>query len=550
MQSAVPDLLSAEPSVRIDLRALRTALVFAFAAGGVPEAFDDVIAVAKLPASTWDRSDFARDVYLDDLVSRCLPVRIGETTYPACTRYLARVLAAPPRARADVDARRDVLFELAASKGRRTDLERVYLSIVRLRGLLCTARALSQRGRRVEVLRAAREAFETLAGSFDGATSSLSRLRAFGAEVVASDAHARLVQLLEHDEHQGSLDLRVRVGADGEVRAMQIVGVHEDTSNPFHVGALQRFLVRIVLFFRGWRTTRDEVAERLLSEVFSGLEEQVALLFQLLGDIEPYLASLGLRDRAVAEGLAMSLPDLIDRSPSADAGGVSPGGDGSGLVLEGLFNPLLLAAGVHPIAADVRAAAGAVVIVTGPNSGGKTRLLQAIAIAQTFAEAGLFVPVRAGRVLRAPGLFASLYEEPRPDAPEGHLGMELLRIRRLFEQLDVGSLVVLDELCSGTNPSEGEEIARLVLSLLPDLGVQAFVTTHLLQFAAGLARDKPIAGLDFLQVELDELERPTYRFVPGVAKTSLAAKTAARLGVTREELLERIASKSRARSRQ
>ncbi len=535
----VPDLMSAEPAVRVDVSALRTALVFAFAAGGAPDVFDEVIAAARLPASTWDKSDFARDVYLDDLVSRCLPVRIGAKTFPACARYIGRVLSEPPQARADVEMRRGILSELAEAGERRAELEKVYLSIVRLRTLLCTTRALSQRGRRVEVLRAAREAFETLATSFDGARSALSRLRAFGAEVVAGEAHARVVEFLDHDEHQGSLDLRVRVGADGEVRAMEIVGVREDTSNPFHVSALQRFLTRIVLFFRGWRTSRDEVAERLLSEVFSGIEDPVALLFQLLGDIEPYLASLCLRDRASSEGLAMSLPELVDRRAPPD----DPGS--AGMSLEGLFNPLLLAAGVHPVACNVRAAPGAVVLVTGPNSGGKTRLLQAIAIAQTFAEAGLLVPVRAGRILRAPGLFASLYEEARPDAPEGHLGMELLRIRRLFDQLDVGAIVVLDELCSGTNPSEGEEIARLVLSLLPELGVQAFVTTHLLQFAARLAQERPVAAIDFLQVELDDLERPTYRFVPGVAKTSLAAKTAARLGVTREELLERIESKKR-----
>jgi DNA mismatch repair protein MutS2 len=527
--ASVPDLLGAEPKVRVDVSVLRTALVFAFAAGGSPESFDDAIAAAKLPATTWDREDFARDVYLDDLVARCLPVRIGGKAYPASARHLARVLGEPPRDVADVQLRRGVLAELASSPARRAELERVYLAIVRLRSILCTARALSPRGRRVEVLRAAREAFELVAGSFEGAASALSRVRAFGEAVVASDEHRRLVQLLDHDEHQGSLDLRVRVGADGEVRAMQIVGVREDTSNPFHVGALRRFLVRLVLFFRGWRTTRDEVAERLLIEVFSGIEEPVALLFQLLGHIEPYLASLGLRDRAAQEGLAMSLPEL--------------GEAGEGIVLEGLFNPLLLAAGVHPVTCDVRAPPGAVVIVTGPNSGGKTRLLQAIAIAQTFAEAGLLAPVKAGRVPRAPGLFASLYEEPRPDAPEGHLGMELLRIRKLFDQLAVGSVVVLDELCSGTNPSEGEEIARLVLSLLPELGVQAFVTTHLLQFAARLAQERPVPGLSFLQVELDARERPTYRFVPGVAKTSLAQKTAARLGVTREELLERIAAK-------
>jgi DNA mismatch repair protein MutS2 len=524
-----PDLLCAEPAVRVDLSALRTALVFAFAAGGAPEAFDEAIAGARLPETTWDKADFARDVYVGELVATCLAVRIAGKGYPTNARHFARVLAEPPRHGADVETRRAVVAELVASPARRAELERAYIAIVRLRSILCTARALSPRGRRVEVLRAAREAFELLASSFEGVTSALARVRAFGEAVLATPEHARLVQLLEHDEHQGSLDLRVRVGADGEVRAMQIVGVREDTSNAFHVGPFRRFLVRLALFFRGWRTTRDEVAERLLSEVFAGIEEPVSLLFQLLGDIEPYLGTLGLRDRAAAEGLAMSLPD-------ADA-------EGDGMALDGLFNPLLLAAGVRPVACDVSAAPGAVVIVTGPNSGGKTRLLQAIAIAQTFASAGLLVPVRAGRLPRAPGLFASLYEEARPDAPEGHLGMELLRIRRLFDQLDVGSVVVLDELCSGTNPSEGEEIARLVLSLLPEIGVQAFVTTHLLQFAAGLAQERPVAALDFLQVQLDDDERPTYRFVPGVAKTSLAQKTAARLGVTRDELLARIAAK-------
>ena len=184
---------------------------------------------------------------------------------------------------------------------------------------------------------------------------------------------------------------------------------------------------------------------------------------------------------------------------------------------------------------------GAIVLVTGPNSGGKTRLLQSVAIAQLIAQAGLFAPTRSGRVPRATGLFASLFEEARADQTEGHLGMELLRIRRLFDELDADALVVIDELCSGTNPSEGEEIARLVLSLLPELGVRALVTTHLLQFAAGLAREAAVAGrLEFLQVELDGGERPTYHFVPGVARTSLAQRTAARLGVTREELVARI----------
>ena len=62
------------------------------------------------------------------------------------------------------------------------------------------------------------------------------------------------------------------------------------------------------------------------------------------------------------------------------------------------------------------------------------------------------------------------------------------------------------------------------------------MSTHFLKFAAALAHDPAAPPLCFLQVELDLRERPTYRFVQGVAETSLARQTAARLGVTREEL--------------
>jgi len=136
------------------------------------------------------------------------------------------------------------------------------------------------------------------------------------------------------------------------------------------------------------------------------------------------------------------------------------------------------------------------------------------------------------------GLFVSLSHEASSDQREGRLGTELLRIRRMFEQLRFGSLVILDELCSGTNPSEGEEIFELVVSLLAELEPQAFITTHFLQFASRLAKERPVSRLEFLQVELDAHENPTYGFVPGVATTSLAERTAERLGVTREALKE------------
>nr|ANY58051.1 DNA mismatch repair protein [uncultured bacterium] len=77
----------------------------------------------------------------------------------------------------------------------------------------------------------------------------------------------------------------------------------------------------------------------------------------------------------------------------------------------------------------------------------------------------------------------------------------------------------------------------MVLELLRELHPQALISTHFLQFAARLAEDASLNGLTFLQVELDAHNLPTYQFVSGVASASLALQTAARLGVTREELL-------------
>ena len=534
----IPDLVGADAAARVDVGALRDVLVFAFAAGASPESFDGALAAASIPPSTWRRAGFARDLYLDELVTKAFKVTIDGRTYPTNTRYLARLVAEPPADPRSLDLRRDVLRAIDGSPSARADLERIYVAAVRLRTLFCAARQPAPRARRIEILRAARELVDRMAGGFEGETSALGRVRDFGAAVVASDGYKRLAALLDHEDHQASLDLRVRVGADGEVRAIEITSVRENRDNPFFRSWLRRFAVRFILFFRGYRTTGEEVVERILSDVLTGVEDALVLSFQLLGDIELYLGALALRDRAAAAGLAMCVPTLVQA--------------GEPLALEGLFNPLLVLAGVAAKGCDVRVGPGAIVVVTGPNSGGKTRLLQAIGLTQCLAQAGLFAPASLARIPQASGLFASLFEEPRADAPEGHLGMELLRIRRCFDELDTGALVVIDELCSGTNPSEGEEIARLVLSLLPELGVRGFVTTHLLSFAAALAGESAgpaaAAPLEFLQVELDPQERPTYRFVPGVAKTSLAHKTAERLGVTRDELVARIAAK-RAKAR-
>jgi DNA mismatch repair protein MutS2 len=535
----VPDLLCDEPAVRLDAPLLKQTLTFAFASGVPSSAFAQALEGARLPASTWDPRSFTKELFLAELISGCCRVAIGGHPYAIDRANLARILSRPPSSFSHAEFRRSILRELVASNAMRADFERVYASLHQFRSLLETpplARHFDANRRRLEVLGAVQAAIVAMAESFDGATSGLVRLREFGSDVERSEGFQRLAALLDYHDNLSTLDVRVRLGIDGRVRGLEMLAIRENESNWFYSSPLGRLLGKVAALLRGYRFTEQEMLARLVDRVFEGIEEEIVQLFQLIGDMEFYLAALAFRGLAENGGLAVCLPEMV------------PEGDGGARSISGLFNPLLLAQGVRVVPCDVATPRhDMTVIVTGPNSGGKTRLLQSLAIAQMLGQSGFFVPAREARLARAPGLFVSLIEEATADQTEGRLGVELIRIRSLFERVQVGSMVILDELCSGTNPSEGEEIFELVITLLAELSPQAFITTHFLQFAARIAQTPPVAGLEFFQVELDQHQYPTYRFVPGVATTSLAQRTAARLGVTREELLALVEASKRAK---
>ena len=146
------------------------------------------------------------------------------------------------------------------------------------------------------------------------------------------------------------------------------------------------------------------------------------------------------------------------------------------------------------------------------------------------------MPAQASLAL-APGLVVSLIQETKADQAEGRLGTELVRIRELFERLPPGAMVILDELCSGTNPSEGEEIFELVVRMLTRLAPQAFITTHFLAFArgsSGSATSRTCASCRSSSVRSTSRRTSSRR---ASRTTSLAGHAAARLGVTRDQLI-------------
>lgn len=527
VEAHLPDLLHATPMRRIDAEMTETAMALAFAGGTSGGLFADALDRATLAPSTWNPAHHANDLFLNQFASTCLQIRIDGSAKRMMTSHLVRLLASPPSDPDTVGFRREILGELMESPGLRSALERLYQTLCRFRALLegtDTAGKWDVNRRQLDLLAIFKQLVELMASEFGAAESGLTRLAAFGRRVSESEGFIALTDLLRYDARLSTMSFKVGIGADGRVRKLEILALEENVDNPFVSSPWRRWLSKVELFLRGYKFGDGEVMSRLLDAVFEGVKSELAVLVTMLGDVEFYLGALGFRAQAEAAGLAVCLPELAGANESR--------------MLLGLFNPLLLGHGIAPVPCDITTDRhDSTLLITGPNSGGKTRLLQSFGLAQLLAQSGMCVPARFARMTLAPALVVSLIQETQVDQSEGRLGMELMRIRALFEHLPPAAVVILDELCSGTNPSEGEEIFELVVRMLARLRPQAFITTHFLQFAARLEREARIDGLRFLQVTLGPEQQPTYQFGPGVAATSLASHAAARLGVTGDQLL-------------
>lgn len=529
----VPDLLHHSAAFRLSYKETDEALVFAFAGSTSSGLFSTALSQMSLGSSTWDPSAFAQDLFLDTFVKTCLGAKINGSPRALISAHLTRLLSHPPDELATIHFRRAIMAELTEQPDSRSGIERLYDSLTQFRTILEGTGIVDEwdlQRRQLDVLTYFRDSIRIMAEGFSGTESGLARLGAFGQALKDSDAFQAVEEILNYDEGFATMDVRIKLGPDGRIRGLQVLQITEDQKNQFVNPPKQRWLAKLELFARGYKFSQGEVMARLIDAVFEGVRAEFVALVQLYGDLEFYLGALGFWDSAKAKGLTMCFPELVEAHGPR--------------VLEGLFNPLLLGAGIRPIPCDIRLdRQNTTLLITGPNSGGKTRLLQSVALTQLLAQSGLCIPAAQGSVALTPGLVVSLIQETRADQTEGRLGVELMRIRTLFERLPPGAMVILDELCSGTNPSEGEEIFELVIDMLGRLRPQALITTHFLEFAARLSREQRLTDLRFLQVVLGKDQEPTYQFAEGVARTSLASKAAARLGVTGEQLLALVEEK-------
>ena len=267
---------------------------------------------------------------------------------------------------------------------------------------------------------------------------------------------------------------------------------------------------------------------RLLDELLSAFAAELPLVSAVAG--------------AVAELDALEAARRFGEAAGARLAEVAPPGR---LRLVGARHPLLdprlaarrarvLGAAGHTSAAvplDLELdAARRILVVTGPNAGGKTVAAKTVGLLALAAQAGLPVPCEAGSELPPlSSVVATVGDEQDLLAERSTFSGRLQRLAEAWQEAGPGALALLDELGSGTDPEEGTALAVALLEHLLARGGLAVITTHLAALAAAALER---AGAACAAMEFDpDSGRPTYRLRPGAPGGSEALALGRRLGL-------------------
>lgn len=216
------------------------------------------------------------------------------------------------------------------------------------------------------------------------------------------------------------------------------------------------------------------------------------------------------------------------------------------LTLESFFHPLLNAETIVSNTLSMGGEKPRLLLITGPNAGGKSILIRAVGIAVLMDRLGLFVPAHQGG--EVPFLKDVLFLGGDNQSVMDNLSTfsgHLLGIKGIIEKADKDSLVIIDEVGEGTSPKDGEALGIALLSYFEDLSSLTLMTSHFDGMKNYALSDKRVlsAAMEFKKETLS----PTYRLLVGTSGNSYGLLLARRIGLP-ESILKRAEEYNRSRN--
>ena len=334
-------------------------------------------------------------------------------------------------------------------------------------------------------------------------------------KIVSSPSYARVLQEALITERNGRFVVPVKSECRGEMPGL----VHDVSSSGATVFVEPMSVVQANNELKEWEAKEKKEVERILRELSASAasaSENILWSYDVLTHLDLIFARGQLAYRMMG-----TAPKLLRRSS---------------VVLHRARHPLLDGGKVVPISLSLGEAYNTLVI-TGPNTGGKTVTLKTVGLLVLMAQCGLQIPADDGSAL---GVFdrvlADVGDEQSIEQSLSTFSAHMNNIVRMLQEADEKSLVLFDELGAGTDPVEGAALAISIIEHIREGGSLVAATTH---YAELKTYAMTTEGVENASCEFDvETLRPTYRLLVGIPGKSNAFAISRRLGLP-ESVIDR-----------